>query len=286
MNHNELFYLVYLSQIAMISIIIPMWIKKRFDNMVLNHPPAIYPKLYPVSIDTMRYAMKTFRILNAMMVFIGLLIIGITLITQSAELLNWDTQAMLTVTFLLQLLPFLYLGLSGIKYQQIMRQVGQPTKRKAQLTPRNLLDFVPKQLLIATFVTFISYAMVVIYIQQNPFPGFAGYWNILYVFLLNIFYIFMIHRILSGRKMDPHQAQEDRLNHTRLIAKILIMGAILCNLFLTISMVLSVLDLRHIGDIIQSLYFQLVALMMSQTSTYEPNNYDVYRADSNMVHTN
>ncbi len=281
MNHNELFYLVFISQIVVISVIIPSWVKKRVDNMTLNYPPVSYPKLYPVSLAAISYAVRTFKLLNALMVMIGLLIMGFTVVTGADELLNWDTQSMLTVTFFLQLLPFFYLGLSGIKYQQLMRQVGQSSKRKAQLTPRNMMDFVPKHLLVATLISFMTYVLTVIYIEQNPFPGFVGYWNILFVFLLNAFYFFMIHRIISGKKMDPHQSQDDRINHTHLVVKILTMGAILANLFLTTNLVLSVLDLRHIGDIIQSLYFQLVALMMSQTSTYEPDNYEVYRADSN-----
>lgn len=280
MNHNELFYWVYFSQIVMISAIIPSWVNKRVNNMTLNYPPETYPKLYPVSIESINYAARTFKLLNALMVGIGLLIMSFTLITGADELLDWDTQSMLTVTFFLQLLPFLYLGLSGMKYQQLMRLVGQPSQRKANLTPRNMIDFVPKHLIIATLISFIVYVVTVIYSQQNPFPGFVGYWNILFVFILNAFYFFMIHRIVSGKKQDPHQSHDDRMIHTLLMVKILTMGAILANLFLTTNLVLSVLDLRHIGDIIQSLYFQLVALIMSQTSTYEPENYDVYRAES------
>jgi hypothetical protein len=280
MNHNELLYLVYISQIVLISVVIPFWAVNRVNRMLENYPPASYAKLYPVSLAAINYAISTFKIMNALMVMIGLLILGFTAVNGAEELMNWDTQSMLTITFILQLLPFLYLGLSGVKYQQLMRQVGQPSKRKAQLTRRNMMDFVPKHLLMAAFISFIAYVLMVIYIQQNPFPGFVGYWNILFVFLLNVFYFFMIHRIISGKKMDPHQSHDDRMNHTHLVVKLLTMGAILANLFLTINLVLSVLDLRHIGDIIQSLYFQLVALMMSQTTTYEPDNYDVYRTDA------
>ena len=280
MNHNELLYLVYISQIVLISVVIPFWAVNRVNRMLENYPPASYAKLYPVSLAAINYAISTFKIMNALMVMIGLLILGFTAVNGAEELMNWDTQSMLTITFFLQLLPFLYLGLSGVKYQQLMRQVGQPSKRKAQLTRRNMMEFVPKYLLMAAVISFIAYVLMVIYIQQNPFPGFVGYWNILFVFLLNVFYFFMIHRIISGKKMDPHQSHDDRMNHTHLVVKLLTMGAILANLFLTINLVLSVLDLRHIGDIIQSLYFQLVALMMSQTTTYEPDNYDVYRTDA------
>ncbi len=280
MSYNEIFYLVFISQIILISIIIPSWVCKRVNNMVIKYPPASYPKLYPVPIQRINDSISTFKALNLTMVVIGVLIIGTTLVMEADELMNWDTQSMLTVTFFLQVLPFFYFGFSGIKYQQLMRQVSQPTRRKATLTPRRMMDFVPQHLLLFTALSFIVYALMVVYIQQNPFPGFVGYWNILFVLLTNIFYFFMIHRIISGKKMDPHQSQEDRMIHTQLITKVLILGAILCNLFLTINLVLSLLELRHIGDIVQSLYFQLVALMMSQTNTYEPDDYDVYRSET------
>jgi hypothetical protein len=90
----------------------------------------------------------------------------------------------------------------------------------------------------------------------------------------------MIHKTIINKKTDPHQSHEDRMIHTHLVVKILTLGAIAANIFLTINLVLSVLDLRHIGDIIQSLYFQLVALMMSQTTTYEPTDYSVYQDES------
>jgi hypothetical protein len=280
MNHNELIYLVFLSQILIISVIIPSWVKKRVNGMISKFPPESYPKLYPVSLDSIKYTLKTFNLLNLMVIIMGVVIIVISVVTASDELLNWDTQSMLTLFFMLQLSVFAYLGFSGFKYQQLMRQVSQSSHRKASLKPRKMIDFVPKQWLFTNLITFIVYALLVVYIQQNPFAGFVGYWNILFVLLLNCFYLLMTHRIISGKKSDPHQSHEDWINHTRLITKLLIIGAILCNLFLSINLLLAVLDLRHIGDIIQSLYFQLVALIMIQTTTYEPEHYDVYRAET------
>ena len=223
MNYNELFYLVYISQIVLISVVIPFWAVKRVNHMLDNYPPENYAKLYPVSTTTIKYAINTFKLLSAMVVLIGGVIIGITVANSADELMNWDSQSMLTITFFLQLLPFLYLGLSGVKYQQLMRKVSQSTQRKANLKPRKVSDYVSKHLLVAAMVSFLAYTLMVVYIQQNPFPGFVGYWNILFVLLLNAFYFFMVHRIISGRKSDPHQAQEDRMIHLSLVAKLLIM---------------------------------------------------------------
>ncbi len=280
MSTNEIFYLVYISQILLISFIMPSWVVKRFNKMTIEYPPTTHPKLYPVSISTLKSSLRTFRILNTLAILIGGYILGYTLFAGAKELLNWDTQSMLTLTFLMQVVPFFYLSITGFKYQQLMRKTNPSTKRKATLTPRRMFNFIPMHLMVWVGVTFIVYVLMVIYAAKNPFPGFAGYKNILFVFLLNTFYLFMAHRIISAKKVDPHQSNEDRVILNLLICKILILGAIFCNLFLTINMALSVLDLRHIGDIIQSLYFQLVALMMSQTTTHEPTDYSVYQSES------
>lgn len=277
MKHTELLLLAFFSQIFVISALIPLWVKKRIKNLVAQFPPETYPKLYPVPTESIYFAIKTFTLLNGGMVLFGLFILAVTVITGADELLNWDTQSVLTVFFMMQMMPFINLGFSGLKYQQMMRKVGQPTVRTALLQPRGVLDFVPLHFLVFTLLSLLLYIALVIYVQNNPFPGFAGYWNILFVALTNVFYYFMIHRIIGGKKHNPHQTHEDRMIHTRLITKLLALAAIMSNLFLTSNLLLSVFDLRHIGDIVQSFYFQFIALMMSQLTAYEPKDYDVYK---------
>lgn len=280
MSYNELFVLVYLSQVVLISIIMPSWVVDRFNEMTEKYPPEGYPKLYPVSVSKLRSSMNSFKYMNRVAAGIGLLILATTILMSASELLGWDSQSMLTITFLIQVAPFIFLSYSGIKYQQIMRKVNQSTIRSANLKPRVLSLFISPPYIAFSVLSFVAYVAMVLYIQRNPFPGFAGYWNILFVFLLNVFYFLMVHKTIANRKSDPHQSQEDRMIHISLVSKILVMGAIFANLFLTTSLLLSVLELRHIGDIIQSLYFQLVALMMSQTTTYKPEDYYVYQKGS------
>lgn len=280
MNHHELLLLAYISQIILISIIMPSWVAKRFIDMTVKYPPEVYPKLYPVSLSKIKSSIIIFKYMNAVMAGVAFVFLTVTIFMGATELLGWDTQSMLTVTFFLQVVPFFYLSYAGIKYQQIMRKTNQSQTRSANLKPRFLSSIVPMHFIVLSVLSFIAYVVMVFYVQKNPFPGFVGYWNILFVFLLNAFYFYMVHKTIISRKLDPHQSQEDRVIHISLVAKILVLGAIFANLFLTTNLILSVLDLRHIGDIVQSLYFQLVALMMSQTTTYEPEDYSVYQRGS------
>lgn len=281
MTVYEILNLVFIGQIILISIIIPIGIKQRINNLMGEHPPSEFPKLYPVSIETIKYTISTFNILNGLMILIGAAVLAVTMFTGSEELLNWDTQSVLTIYFSMQYIPFIFLGTSGLKYHQMMRQVNQKPQRSAQLKRRNVFDYASTLMVTTAAFTFLIYVMTVIYVEQNPFPGFVGYWNILFVTLLNLFYFIMIQRLIGGKKIDPHQAHEDRMNQISLVVKLLVLASIACNVFLTTNLVLSTMDLRHIGDIIQSLYFSLIAIMASQITIYEPENYDVYRAENN-----
>jgi hypothetical protein len=277
MEHTHLFYTTYALQIAVISVIVPLWISQRLRQMLSEHPPADYPKLYPVSPARIDRTLSTFAWLNALVVLMGLAILGHVVFSQQEELLGWDNQGALIVYFLLQYLPFVYLGSQGFRYHQMMRQLNSSARRQASLHPRTLSDYVPKTWFFIIGISALAYVGTVVYIAQQPFEGFAGYWNILYVCLLNLFFWVMIRAQLSGRKQDPHQSHHDRLQQQRLICQVLVIGWLMANLFLTTNMWLAKLDMRDLNVVIQSLYFTVITLLMSQTSTHQPTDYSVYQ---------
>lgn len=279
MTYNEFFYLVFLIQIVLISAIIPCWFYRRIKQMMSVYRPAEYPKLYPVSTDHIDNYMTGFLLTHAVIGLLGLVLLIHSFITQSKELLNWDTQSVLTLYFMLQQIPFLILGKAGFKYHRLMREKNISTQKKAVLKPRNLSDFVAASTLNFAVISFLVYVTVIIYMQQHPFPGFVGYWNILFVGLLNGFFLLMSYVIIRGKKSDPHQSHQDRINFIKLSVQMLMVGLIACNIFMVTNLILAYLELRHIGDLIQSLYFSFIALVMSQTSTYEPLDYAVYQND-------
>ena len=49
MTEHQLFYLVFLGQVLLISYVFPRRVLKRMRHVVDNYPPTEYPRLYPVS---------------------------------------------------------------------------------------------------------------------------------------------------------------------------------------------------------------------------------------------
>ena len=280
MQQTTLFYLVFLLQIITISVLIPWWVNSRLRQMIQAHPPTEYPKLHPVTQQRRQSVISTFLLINGLVMAIGLAMLAHLFWSTQTDLLGWDNQGGLTLYFLMQYTPFLYLGSQGIKHHQMMRQLNTNPQRSARLQPRKLSDHVSSIWFALITITLLGHIATVVFMTQNPFPGFAGYWNILFTVGLNAFFMVLIQTQIKGRKTDPYQSHHDRIQQQRLICQLLILGWLLANLFLTINMWLAKWDIRDWNLIVQSLYFTTIALIMSQTNVQEPDDYSVYQVKS------
>lgn len=112
--------------------------------------------------------------LNGLVLLTGFAILAHAYWTEQKELLGWDTQGTLNIYFLLQLMPFMLLGLKGMKYHQMMRQIDQSSRRTASLKPRKLTDYVPISLLLLTAISALILVLTIFYMHYHPFHGFAG----------------------------------------------------------------------------------------------------------------
>lgn len=228
----------------------------------------------------MQQKMKQFRTLNGVVLFVGLAILAHAYWTGQKELLAWDTQGTLTVYFLLQLVPFMLMGIKGMKYHQMMRQNDDSSRRTAALQPRKLTDYVSVSLLWLTAISALIMVLTIIYMHYHPFQGFAGLWNLLYMGGLNLFFFVMIFFQIRGKKTDPHQSTHDHSAQIRLISQVLVMGWLAANFFMITNMWMSWRQLHELKDVVQSVYFTLIILLMSQTNTFEPQDYTVYQNES------
>lgn len=280
MTHTSYLYLVFLIQIGVISAVIPRLINNRVNNMQKAHPPAQYPKLYPMPQSRMQQNLKQFMAFNAVVLLLGLAILAHAYWTRQNELLAWDTQGTLNVYFLLQLVPFMLLGIKGMKYHQLMRQIDRSSRRTAALQPRKLTDYVSVSLLLLTAISALIMVLTIVYMHYHPFQGFAGLWNLLYMGGLNLFFFVIIFFQIRGKKSDPHQSNHDRSAQIRLTTQVLVIGCIFANLFMVSNMWLSFWQLHGWKDVVQSVYFTLVVLLMSRTSTFQPQDYSVYQNET------
>ena len=84
---------------------------------------------------------------------------------------------------------------------------------------------------------------------------------------------------MYGKKLNPHQAYEDRIRHIETIVKVLVFTSIAATMFIAINVVLAALDLRNLQPIAQSLYFQLLAVICFQAYRIDYTNFEVYKED-------
>ena len=129
-------------------------------------------------------------------------------------------------------------------------------------------------------ITYIAFVLLILYIRQFDFPWFGGYWNIVAVTASNLLIAGLVFRyIYRGKKLDPHQAYEDRRRSIEILVKIMVFVSIASTLFIALIVVLAALDLRNLQPIIQSLFFQLMAVVCFQASRIDYINFAVYKED-------
>jgi hypothetical protein len=115
------FYLVVLSQVLLLSFYLPRTVLRRLRRVIDEHPPSTYPKLYPMSIEVVESGLRRYRIMNLLILLAGLALVFAGIYAPSADMLNWDNQAVLALYACLQFSPMLLVERSGLKYYRLMR---------------------------------------------------------------------------------------------------------------------------------------------------------------------
>jgi len=166
MPDNILFYLVFLSQILLISFYYPRQILGRIKYVLETHPPEEYPKLYTKPIEYYKTRQSIYRIINQIIFVIGLtLIVAIGLWDYSSD--GTVSEAIPAVYFFIQMVPLILMEISGFAYFRLMRKTDMRTIRKAELHPRRLFDFVSP--LIFAAAIFMNIACLVFFYSIHQF---------------------------------------------------------------------------------------------------------------------
>ncbi len=272
------FHTLFLLQILLVSFYLPARVSSRLRWIFSTYPPSLYPKLYPKPIDHYERGQRIFRFLNGIIFVAGISILAALLInTHDGDLDN----AIVIGYFLAQMVPMALLDAWSIKEFASMRSLDSRIIRKAQLRPRRLFEIVSLTAVIATAIVYIVFVTLGIYVEQLDFPGSNdGYWNIFTVTAANIFFAGLFLWTMSGKKMNPHEAHEDRIRRIRATANILMAVSVGATLFIALSVALSAFDVRHLLPVALSAYFQFLALFVFKAYLLDIKNFDVYKKDT------
>jgi len=280
MWNENLLYLIFLSQIIIISAYLPKMMLNQLNNVFTNSPPQHYQKLYPMPIEQIKQYSSRFLWMNITVTFVGLAILFHLVFSGNKEMLDWDTQSVITLYWMIQFIPYCYAVVKSKNYFSLMKKQSNETKRKAEFKPRRFFDFISPVLITFAGMLYLCFIGLVIYFVQNPFDGFAGYWNILFISLMNIFLSICIFGNFYRKKSNPHQTQENSNFKTKLTLHLLVLASIGGTLFISTAFVLSAFDLRHIIDIVHSFYFQILVVFSLHSYRLDKINFNVYKNET------
>ncbi len=276
MPEHITFHLVFLGQILLVSFYLPKRVHDQMKYVFETYTPSTHPKLYPRPVEHYQRSIRTYRNWNLFMLSAGLLIFAALFINpHDGDVDN----AIVMGYFFAQMFPVILLDISSLKEFRLMRTVNSRTTRTAELHPRRLFDFISPTLFGITVITYVAFVLLILYIKQFEFPWFGGYWNILGITIMNLFFASMVLWQMYGKKLNPHQAYADRIRSIETTTKIMVFTSIAATVFVALSVALSAFEIRHLLPVFLSLYCQSLAAIGFQAYRIGHTNFDVYKGD-------
>jgi hypothetical protein len=243
MIENYAFVAMFTLQILTMSLIHPAFLARYARTQAASVPVERLAQLYPgVNVDLDRERFLTlYRLINTAIAVLGLLLLG--WMFGYVRSTKWDDMA--AVYFMVQVLPICLAALRGLRYSKMLKRTAlelEP-RRTAVLQRRGLFDFVSPFTVFLAALSYFLFVALVIYIHQNPFPGFAGYINIAIVTLVYALEGFAVYKLLYGKKFNPFETHAGHVRQIGLGVKACVYACIICVVFISLNFALVLLDL-------------------------------------------
>jgi len=285
---NNLFYLVFLGQIFLISYYFPKKLLGRMRYVLDNYPPSAYPKLYPRPVEHYKIAHWSFKVINRSIVILGFVILFAVMFLVDHSTFADDgfiSEAWPAGYGLIQFLPLMVLEFSEFGHLKLMRKTNSTSIRKADMHRRGLFDLVPPTLLVLTVLLYFGTIVLDLYVHDfvvawdhdtvqraivltgtNLLLAAVGAWN------------------LFGRKQDPYQSSEDRSRRISANIKSMLYVSMAMSIYFMTVVADDAHSLDFIDATLLSAYFQVIAFLSIgpslRSARLEDINFDVYKNDA------
>ncbi len=267
------FLAMFTLQLLVMSIVLPTWIIRSVRARVKDFPAARFAQLYP-GVDHQRIReryLKLYLVANACIVVLGLALFG--WLFNYLQRPDWDdgpVEALVGAYFMVQALPMLVIAVISIRYRKLLERLLD-AKRKATLKRRGLFDFVSPFTVFVAALSYFLFVAYVMYIAQDPFPGFAGpLVNIIAMTLAFTLEAFVVYYLLYRRPLDPLETNESRVYTTGVGVRACVYMCIAGVVNLSINFTLVRLDLQRWEPFALSAFFVLTALLAFLAITSAP----------------
>ena len=184
---------------------------------------------------------------------------------------DWDdgpVEALVSVYFLAaQLSPLMFAAWIEVRFKKLLDRLLDG-KRSAVLQRRGLFDFVSPITVFLAVLSYFLFVAFVIYIAQDPFPGFAGpFINIGMFTLIFAMQAFGVYTLLYGRRFSPNVEHATRMRMIGLGVKIIVYSCIATAVGTSVNFTLVRLDLQRWEPFAQSAFLVFTAFLVFMVFT-------------------
>jgi hypothetical protein len=171
-------------------------------------------------------------------------------------------EAIVPAYFALQVLPTFLAVLTASIFHGVLKRSLPAQKRKALLQPRGLFDFVPRSAVALAVLAYFLYIALLAYVEQHPFPGFAGLpVNAAVVAFMYALMALAIYMTLRKMGSSPLQGREDRMRSVGVAVKVCVYSCILGVFNISLNMMLILLDAQRWEPAFTSIGLILVGVL-------------------------
>lgn len=271
-----LFYLAFLGQIVLLSVIHPRRIIARSHALMRKFPYEEYRNLYIWSPDEAESKTRIYRWINRVIVVIGLVFLAGFVRYMSKP--GWDdgpVESLVCLYFFLQLIPIVAVAMAIQKLNGNLQKIVPETTKTAQLQRRSVFDFISPVVVIITALLYPLFVGFVIYINQNPFSGFAGLVNLVAISLLYLWAIALVYFKVYGKKSNPLQSHGEWMFEIGLTVKVAVYSCLFGTVFLGLNFVLVILDQQSLEPLATTIFFVLCALLYLKGMNTPVDSFDM-----------
>jgi len=288
-----LFYIVFLSQIFVLSIHYPRKICNRIRYVLEQFPAPEYPKLYPFPHDPLikekaKRKITLYLTINFSIAFIGLLVLFKMITSGYRPAFEGGDEVFVLLYFFLQVIPILYAEIREYQYHNLLRTNYINKTRTAELSPRRLFDFISPLSVGIAVTLYIVWLMTYIFSRDfSVQPNIEIYATLFGMTCMQIMFASIVAKHLYGKKTNPYLSHQDQLKQISAIAKVMIFASIGASVFLTITQLVDQYSLEIIDPLISSVYFQLCTVFgvgfAFKTLRIETIDFECFKEDSSSL---
>jgi len=259
------FLAAFAVQILVSSVLLPAWFIRNARAKAARFPAERLAQLYPgVDVTHARERfLAQYRALTSGIALLGLLLLAwqFSAVWRS----DWDggkAPLLATGYFMIALVLPVFLG---ARFAVRFHKEHKPAdgKRTAILQRRGLFDFVSPFVVFLAVLSYFLYAAFLFYIEQHPFPGFAGpLVNIGSMTLVYAVYAAGVYVVLYGRK-SPLETHAGHVHTIGLAVKGIVYSCIFMVVNLSLNHSLRMLDLKSWEPMAVSISFAIFAILAS-----------------------